>query len=426
MIETLISAVILVIVVGAVLTTIDASGRTATVNKNRSVAATLAEKDQERMRAMSPIALDGHSQSPSVNVDGVTYTVNSKSEWMDDASDTPKNCESSNNQGSYMRITSTVTSSVLGTRVKPVTMRSIVAPRVGNFDEDTGTLAVRLSDHLGRPVQGIQVTITPAAALPRVTDEFGCAVFSHIPVRGYTATLDTGGYVNEDSRQKHEATADVVLNQTTSLAMTYARAAQVTVNFKGAAGASSAHAVTLANAKKRIVTEAPSSTMPSSLTVALFPYPEGYSAYTGRCTANSPAYESYMPANADYVATNPGFTLVTAGQLSVVDAFQPSANVRVMASSTTPATGARVVFTPTDTKCSPTAGITKFVRFTGDDGYLLDRGLPFGKYNVCAQRVVGSTTRRDPTVNGLDNSAPTGSASHTFTITSGDTSGACP
>jgi Tfp pilus assembly protein PilV len=81
LVETLISTVILAIVVGAVLTTIDASGRTAAVNKNRSVAATLAEQDQQRMRAMTPTALAGHTLAQDLRPEGPggpTYHVDSR------------------------------------------------------------------------------------------------------------------------------------------------------------------------------------------------------------------------------------------------------------------------------------------------------------------------------------------------------------
>jgi Tfp pilus assembly protein PilV len=427
LVETLISAVILIIVIGAVLTTIDVSGRTATVNKSRSIASTLAEQDLERMRAMSPTALDGHSQSGTVEVDNVPYTIKSKSEWIDDATDTPKNCEASSNQGSYLRISSTVTSSVVGTRVKPVVMRSIVSPRADSFDEDSGTLVVKVTDHEAKPVRGILVTISPAAQLARATDEFGCAVFSHIPARTYTATLNTPGYVNEDAEQLHDANANVVTGQTAFLPMTYAPAARVTVNFKALptpGTTSSAHAVTLANSKKRIVKLAPAGPTPASLTVDVFPYPEGYSAYTGRCMANSPAHTGYSPVNDPYVATKPGFTSVTAGQPIAVDALQPRANVKVTEDGTKAVNAARVVFTATDSTCGSTANGARFVRYTGTDGYVPDRGLPFGRYTVCAERVVSGWTRHEQ--QPYDNWDYRGSANLTLTINESDSWGSCP
>jgi Tfp pilus assembly protein PilV len=413
LIETLISAVILVIVIGAVLTTIDASGRTTSVNKNRSVAAALAEQDQERMRAMSPTALDGHAKTQNVDIDGVNYTVESESEWMHDATGTTESCENaSGSQANYMRISSTVTSNVVGTRVKPVVMRSIVAPRVESFPEDSGTLTVKVTDEHNQPVAGMLVSISPAAKPPRATNDFGCAVFSHIPVGAYKAILDTVGWVNEQNKQRYELDTNVQLDKTTSVGMTYAPAAYITSNFKTGAlpgtSPSSAHSVTVSNAKTGdLVFNAPTSVAVPTLTVGpLFPYTDGYTAYAGRCAKNDPADPAYSPANDAYVATQPGFTSVTRNQTSVVDVLQPSVNLRVVNSINVGQVGARVVFTP-QTSCGSTSSSAKFVRLTGTNGALLEPWLPFGTYTACADFPSGTRWLKRDLVT-VDNTSPNG------------------
>jgi Tfp pilus assembly protein PilV len=433
LVETLISAVILVIVVGAVLTTIDASGRTTTVNKNRSVAATLAEQDQERLRAMSPTQLSTYAEAPKPTVvGGVTYTVESKSEWVYDAGGAPQSCENSTGQADYLRISSTVTSSVVGTRVKPVTMRSLVSPRVESFPENSGTLTVKVTDELGQPVVGMPVTIAPAAMVPQSTNAFGCAVFSHIPIGDYTATLNQPGWVNEQRQVRYDVDTDVVLNQTTNVGMTYAKAVSVTANFKtGTAPGtsnSSAHAVTVSNAKSGdIVLNAPTGTAAPTLVVgSLFPYPDGYTANAGRCDLNDPAHTSYQPANAAYVATKPGFTSVTPGLNSDVDVFQPRVNLKVIDSANAALADANVVFASTASGCGSTSGSAKFVRTTDSTGFVPDRGLPFGKYTVCVDKKIGTTNRYESVSGVIDNTAPTGATLSDVKLTSSDNSGLCP
>jgi Tfp pilus assembly protein PilV len=425
LVETLISAVILVIVVGAVLTTIDASGRTTASNKNRSVGATLAEQDQERMRAMTPTQLDNYASAETKNVDGVPYNVESRAEWVFDDSGETQSCESSDEQADYLRISSTVTSSVLGTRVKPVVMRSLVSPRVESFDEDSGTLTVKVTDQLAQPVRSMRVTLSGAGNAERYTNEFGCAVFSHIPPGSYKATLNELGWVNEKRQRVYESpTTTVHVNRTTNVLMTYAKAASVTVDVKTDPGTgsvtSNAHAVSLENAKlvTPIVQPASPTTPATSITVTdLFPYPDGYTAYTGRCALNRPNHTSYSPANDDYFDTMPGVTDVTPGLPSSVDAHQPSVNLKAVAPDGTPLAGDEVRFTATS-GCGSTSGTAKFVRTVGADGYLLlDRGLPFGDYTACVDRRISSTWYRRQLP--FQNRAPGGTSALSLAVGSG-------
>ena len=343
-------------------------------------------------------------------------------------------CENATGQANYLRISLTVTSSVVGTRVKPVVMRSIVSPRVESFPENTGTLTVKVTDQLGQPVQNLPVTITPAATVPRTTNQFGCAVSSHIPTGAYTATLDSLGWVNEQREQEYDMSANVQLEKTTNIGMTYAQAASVRATIKTGTApgtvASKAHAVTVSNAKSGDIASLAAPTNPDGTVVVgpLFPYPDGYTAYAGRCTLNDPTDPGYQPANAAYVATNPGFTDVTPGLMSDVDAFQPSVNLKVQDSGGAVVSGARVVFTQdTGTApavCGSTSNSARFVRTTGADGFLTDRGMPFGKYTVCVDKVIGTSRyRREPIA--VNNTSPAGVTPSTVSLPSTSTTVAC-
>src|SRR4051794_15890394 len=81
LVETLIAAAILVIVMLAVMASLDAASHTAAVNRSRTVAAGLAEKDLERLRAMPAATLATFPGETTKHAVGpVTYTVTSRAE----------------------------------------------------------------------------------------------------------------------------------------------------------------------------------------------------------------------------------------------------------------------------------------------------------------------------------------------------------
>ena len=59
-----------------------------------------------------------------------------------------------------MRITSTTTSQLINTPIAPIKMSSLVAPPVGAFGANQGTLGVQVNDRDGAGVEGMNVTIT--------------------------------------------------------------------------------------------------------------------------------------------------------------------------------------------------------------------------------------------------------------------------
>ena len=121
LIEMVISATILVIIALAVMATLDTASSSTAANRGRTVASALAEQDQERMRGMSAVELSNYHPDPGHdNVGRVEYTVESRSEWVRDSTGGAETCTANTKQADYMRITSTVTSNVVGKRIKPV------------------------------------------------------------------------------------------------------------------------------------------------------------------------------------------------------------------------------------------------------------------------------------------------------------------
>ena len=91
LVETLVSAVLLIVVALAIATSLDAASRASGENKERSVAASLAERDQERMRGMDPTALSNYHPVPSTATtpDGAVYSIASRADWIRDSTNAP-------------------------------------------------------------------------------------------------------------------------------------------------------------------------------------------------------------------------------------------------------------------------------------------------------------------------------------------------
>ena len=64
-------------------------------------------------------------------------------------------------------------------------MTSLVAPRVGSFGANQGTLAVQLKNELDAPVANMPVNITGPVNQVDATNALGCAVFGHIAAGDY-------------------------------------------------------------------------------------------------------------------------------------------------------------------------------------------------------------------------------------------------
>src|SRR3954451_6179500 len=153
LIEVVVSAGLVAAIGTAVLSGVDGSVKTAVQNRERSVAAALAEQDQERMRSFTTVQLEGYSQTRTVTVRGIPYTVQSTTGWVWDGSATVS-CTNNSSRTNYMRIASTVTPA--GNRPgRPVTVSSLMAPT-----NDSGTMGVMIINRSGGPRPGLTVNVT--------------------------------------------------------------------------------------------------------------------------------------------------------------------------------------------------------------------------------------------------------------------------
>ena len=404
LIETLFAAALVVVVLFAVFASLDAASHTTAVNRSRTVAASLAEQELERMRSLSAIQLATYSAAPQTKVLGkAEYTIESRADWVNDASGTPASCDSDGEVADYIRITSTVKSGVLGTRVKPVELSSIVAPRVGSFGANQGTLAVQVKDELDAPVAGMPVRIVGPVAQTDTTNELGCAVFGHIAAGAYEVTVTKPNWVDVAGNPTFVKAATVTPGTKQTVPVQYAEAATVAVSFDTQVGSSTnpatSAAVTAANTgipTGRRVFRPTSGESGTIVAAGLFPFRDGYTFYSGGCAGADP---------------DPGFVQVAGGGSHTVTVREPALNVRVTRGSTlltaTPYRDAYVVITSEQTGCTE-----KFTVNGGltTSGALPEPGFPYGTYTICVddRNTVSSSNRRFARATGVLSADPAG------------------
>lgn len=452
LIEVIVSAAVLALIALAVLSGIDGATASTARERARSVAASLAEKDQERLRGYRFDELKNINLAPTtVVVQGVTYTVTSEAAWVVDQGTVASTCANAGDrQNEYMRITSTVTSQMVGARIPPVKVESLVAAPV------SGSLVVKVEP--GDPtkparvarVANLLVRITSATdgrVFEERTNAQGCAIFRGIESADYTVRLNTEGFVDRKRRQVSETTTTVGAGIVNVLSMVYDKSIDVqatAITLKPGATFSTGN--TLATKVPAIsfensddtgelgkVTASPAS---SSLTAKdLFPFKAGYSFYTGTCRTENPVAVGQKDffSEANYKAASViGDPNTFQPQGATV--FQPAFNVRVKgdySGSAANVTAGKVKVTvflqPVDgTSCSdyqgtaltpmtwPTAfgstptGATATTGFLSSSATEFDPGMPFGKYKFCLYDTTSARWWGPSAV--YDNTAPTGQA----------------
>jgi hypothetical protein len=429
--EVVVSAAVLVIVVLGALAAIDAVTSTAGANKARTVAAALAERDQEELRGLRTAELDTLKTlipgPREVEVDKVKYTITSDAQWVTDAQGKNISCALTSGDGSFLRITSTVTSKARG--VKPVTLTSIVAPQPGS-----GTLTVIVKDVAGNGVKNLGVEATgPDGVTTKATDDSGCAIFGAVDSGAYSIRLDQTPYFSTNCVQQALKNANVAAGSLTTVEMLYDRRATGTINVTTVippsstpqpdptAGITMAH--NLLDAKFCTVPATapdpdvydprplPTGDLATGWNVELFPFTSPYKVYAGRCTWADPA--RYGAAATPFSLSTPAIT--PGGSIGTMTVREPATNLRVTrggSGSGTNRSGAYIHAYPTGADCnSPSNEIV--LGPTQSSGIVQYPGLPFGDYELCADWRSGGSYWKTTTTTTIQNRIPTGTTTQT-------------
>jgi Tfp pilus assembly protein PilV len=437
LIEAVISAVVLAVVALAVLSGIEGSIHSASRERSRSIASTLAEQDQERMRAMSADNLaDMTSLTRTIPVKNINYTVTSTSEWIRDDTGGTVSCTNNSAQVDYLRINTTVKTNLVGRQIQPVTMSSIVAPPVGKAN---GTLAVQVSDRNSVGISGLDVTATAdsGGSFTETTNTLGCAIFTRIPVDTYAITLNRSGWVDTFGRNPGTAGANVVNNTVQVVSMKFDRAAAVNWSvttkdpWNGAAttasnpplivsNPTSTSTATQAGTVSAVNGEEPTAqrTWTTNPATSMFPFLSKYSMWTGSCSQSNPAtwdpdyYDTFPGAIGTQPATtstlNPAMqqpSLMAVLQDTNGAALDTSLNSNVYATvqaDSTDATPCSQTYRLTNTKTGTTVGRVGQWRNATVPAAYTAAALPFGKYDICATYTSSGGRHRWKVVQDVD------------------------
>ena len=425
LIEAVAAAALLAIVALGVLKGLDSAQQSSGREKARSVAAALTEQDQERLRSFRAVDLANYEDSREVEIEvnKVKYTVRSQVDWVRDSTGGTQSCNNSATQADYMRITSTTESSLINTPIPPVKMSSLVAPPVGAFGNNQGTLGIQVNNAAGAGVENLPVSITGPTSQTNYTNSAGCAIFAYVPIGAYTATLNSAGWVDKSGNQKTTVGATVSQGTVNVKTMVYDQAASVDVSFDTEkldgstvpAGTIRSTQLSAANAGVPLSTPfapyaglrvfKPASAATTITASGLFPFTDGYALAAGGCPGSDPSDN-----DADYYSVYPaGSVAVEPGMASPPATIRlPSINLRVLyngsalPTSTQLATTKIVVYSKS-TNCSEV--FTFNAPATDAQGWMLQPALPFGTYSVCAESITpaSSSSRRMKLITSVRN-----------------------
>jgi hypothetical protein len=376
-IEVVVAAMLVVLVGLGVFAGLDFTSRASGNARSRSLAFTLAQREQTCLRSRPASSLLGTISTCSGSAPA-GYTLSSSGRAIGDPNG-GQGCTAGGN--GFVQVQTEVTYPNEGVRL-PIRLHTLVARPFTDTGSATGSAVLILDDSLGNPLPNIATTLSGPSPRTPTTDANGCAFETGLTPGSYTFTVTKANYVGPDGGSLSVA-ANVAAQQLATVTGTFDRAGTAPIAvWTRRAGAGSDIASTpasltlgqtgLSGGSKVVAVSSATPTLGN-----LFPFTGGYKVNTGDCPANALGTPPAGRVNAFTVG--PGQTLPT------VNIFQPSIDVTAIvpagyASYWASAVAHNVTFTPTDGGCS-----TKLVRPLQNSGKLADAdmGLPYGTYNVC-------------------------------------------
>jgi type II secretory pathway pseudopilin PulG len=406
LIEVLVSAVILALVAGAVLTLITATTRSAASARNHSVAYGLAQEDQARMRTLRLSTLKRYENEQTPTIGGTKFKVTSKAFFVNSKSATAS-CTEQNASTDYVQITSTVSSAAMP---NPVSLQSIVSPSSGSLDSTHGSLVFQINNALGGGVSGVTITGSGPSAFTGSSESTGCATFADIPSGNYKVTASAPGLISPEGSSTYvKEQVGAPAGGTQQVLINFDKPGTIVANFvynepsKGKlepAPVDSMEMIESENGGKTVLYGTPSLTNRSATleNKLAYPFKTAYGIYAGACPSSNPDPKSEKINTAALVSVP-----VTAGNISSATIQVPALNLTVTNSSGKAVRGAKVFLTDTSCKYNGTNVEREYT--TNEIGHIASSstdptqakteavGLPFGTYNICVQATVSGSTR---------------------------------
>jgi Tfp pilus assembly protein PilV len=406
-VEVMISAVVLILAGLAIYSGLDGASSASGRNRNRTMAAVLAQQDQERMRSMDTSALAAYIRTPyvqAVDVGGRTYSVTSTVAYVNDS--TGASCTSASTLASYLKISSTVADPT--NKNKPVTIDSLVSPRA-----DISGAAVQIVDRSGTTgIAGIPVRLDEDSSKDDTTDSLGCVQFGFLKGTSYHVSFSKPGYVDANGQNPQTAQPiTVVAGRSTLTQFQYDLAGSITGLFQNSANA------TVPSGPLMVFNNAMSPTTRSSSSgsvTGLFPFTSAYAVYAGACTSDDPSQWSVAPGSQTLTPGLAATTTVRVPTLTLTIKQQVTTGGRHGGTTTTNLGGADVHLT--DSGCG-----TSYQATANSSGVAVF-SVPYGNYAVCADN--GNSNGSDKVTDTTTNHVTAGTAD-SFTVDTSKNNGHC-
>lgn len=400
LIEVLVSALILAIVAGAVLTLITATTHSAASERNHATAYALAQENQAELRTKRISSLNRLSETHTKTVGGTTFTIEEKGVFVNNKSGTPS-CTESNDSADYVEITSTVSSPTL---LHPISLQSVVSPSSGSLDPSHGTLSIQADNAAGEPLSGVSIKGEGTTGFQGATEENGCANFADLPTGNYKVTTSANGLINPEGNSSATKEIGVPASGTQQIVVHYDKPGSINPTFvyqepgTGVLTPAPVDSMELFNSEnedKAITWGTPGGARASKLEdPSVYPFKTAYAVYAGSCTTNNPDPEK-KGANPAAIAN----VEVKAGSSAAPQIQVPALNLAVTSGSKA-VLGAKVLVT--DTQCNYNSTKVKRTFTTNELGHIAPTtggkteavGLPYGTYEICVSAKIGNEFRR--------------------------------
>jgi hypothetical protein len=394
---------LLIIVALGVFTAFDVGTRSSAEERHRARAQALAEADVARMESMRIADLASHSWNRNVTQDGLTYTIQSSTAFVNETAST-STCAAGASSRDYIRVQSSVTWPTRGSR-PPVTVTRIVSPPNGSIIPNSGSLMVSVKNAQAVGTPGVTVSGTGVGSFTGTTGPTGCVLWRNLPAGNYTITLGgaVSGKIDPDGEPPSSRPVSVVAQSTNTVALEYDTPGRIqNVTFRtepygnGSLITSSADSLVVDHSSMNspeIFTPSGGGRATSFTTTStLYPFPSVYTLYAGVCTGNLPPGSPALGS----AAVTPGGSanLASPGYIQL-----PALHVTVYEGNNTNssrAQGATVELEDDD--CS------NFTRTatTNSSGRLDDPGFPWSTYDICVSGTASDNRDRFETYSNVD------------------------
>jgi Tfp pilus assembly protein PilV len=314
MIEVIVAALLVALVAAAAFTGFASVADSSGTERHQSVAAQLAQTDEQRMSGLSVTQLSATAPAGSSNwalygnethtqtLDGTTFTITSTAKFISSSSSQQTCTTGGTSTADEIETASEVTWGTSNDGQPPVIEHSLLNPPAG------GGLVVTVDGPAGAsaPLQGATVNaVGPSPDTTEqslTTDANGCAVFAGLDGGTYTLTTSESGYIAPPQAAASQSlilVAGTTQDATFALAQPGAVAASFdTVINNGAAQAIQFDTFSLANANLATTPISFGTTGTNAATVTstqtLYPFASTttgyqYSAYAGNCASDNAA-----------------------------------------------------------------------------------------------------------------------------------------